>query len=83
MNEEPKKQISDMGLVGINVAVLVIYTVFCKFSEGGIILDAFLIFAHVIVCFIVAITQKNWFWFLSGLLVLIVGFSTCANFLHM
>lgn len=74
-----------MKIVGFNLLVLAFYTVACKLSNdvGGIIIDAFIIGIHVIVCIITAIARQSWIWLLSALVILIVGFSTCISFGNM
>jgi len=79
---EVKPANNNMKIVGINLGILVVYTVFSRFTgEGGIIIDAFFIFFHVIICIILAIAARKWSWLLSGVLVLVIGFSTCTSFL--
>jgi hypothetical protein len=83
---EPQKTGSEikpntgMTIVAYNLLALAVYTIACKFNEGGIILDAFLIFFHVIICIGMALGKKSWMWFLSAVLVLAIGFSTCVMF---
>ena len=67
-----------MTIVGINLLALAFYTIVCKFNEGGVILDAFLIFCHVLTCICFALGKRSWMWFLSAVLVLAIGFSTCV-----
>jgi hypothetical protein len=68
-----------MKIVGYNILVLVVYTVLCKFSSdlGGLVAEAFLIGIHVLVCIVMAIIKRSGIWLLAGILVLIIGFSTC------
>lgn len=79
--EQPKSQNVNMKIVGYNILALIIYTVLCRLmgKEGGLILDAFIIVGHVFVSIIAAIINKSWAWLLSGLLVLVIGFSTCVG----
>ena len=70
-------------IVGINLAILLGYTVLCRFTDGGIILDAFLIGIHFTAAIISSIIVKRWEWVLSAFLVLAIGFSTCVSFLDM
>ncbi len=70
-----------MKIVGINLLVMVAYTVLNKFISGGWILDSSFLFLQVIFCWVMAASTKSWFWFLAGLLVLLIGASTCVNFL--
>ena len=80
-SEQPKSQNVAMKIVGYNILALVIYTLLCRLmgKEGGLILDAFIIAVHVFVSIIAAIINKSWAWLLAGLLVLIIGFSTCVG----
>ena len=81
---EPQKTGSEiklnpgMTIVAINLIALVFYTIICKFIESGIILDASLIFCHVLTCICFALVKRSWMWFLSAVLVLAIGFSTCV-----
>lgn len=69
----------EMTIVGINLLILVAYTLIFKLGAGseGLLLDAFIIFIHVVVCIGMAIGKKSGFWLLSAFLVLVIGFSTC------
>ena len=80
---DPTSETNNTGkrtaIVGFNLLALLFYTVITKLIGGdAIVLDMFLIFIHVLVCIILAIANRSWFWLLSGLLVLIIGFSTCV-----
>ncbi len=83
---EPPKPVNEvkpnpgMTSVALNLLALAFYTIVCKFIDGGIILDAFLIFFHVIICIGMALGKRSWMWFLSAVLVLAIGFSTCVMF---
>ena len=80
-NEQPQnKPGNGMKIVGINLLILLIYTIGLKFVDGGAIFDAILIAAHLFVCIILAIALGSRFWLLSGILVLVIGFSTCVMF---
>jgi len=77
----PKQELS-YKIVGINLGVLIAYTLMSALSPGGIIFDAFAIVVHVIVCMMLTLTgPKRMQWLLSGVLVLVIGFSTCAGVL--
>jgi hypothetical protein len=71
---------SDIKIVGYNLLVLIIYTILCKLGNdlGGLMFDAFLVGSHVIICFILAAVNRNLIWLLSGIMVLVIGFSTCV-----
>jgi hypothetical protein len=75
-----KKPTSGMTIVGYNVLALVVYTTISGFTFGPY-LDAFCLFWHVLICFIIAPATKKWSWALSGLIVLLIGFSTCVEIL--
>jgi hypothetical protein len=79
-NSKPKV---DMSIVGYNLLGLAAYTILFRLlaSEGGIILDALVVAGHLLVCFVMSIAQKSWIWVLSGVLVLVIGFSTCVTFI--
>lgn len=82
INQEPKPA-NRWKTVGINIAVLVVYTLACRLTDSGVIIDAFLIAIHFFAGIIMSIIVRRWEWVLSALLVLVIGFSTCANFLDM
>jgi hypothetical protein len=72
-----------MKIVGYNLLLLAGYTIFCLSFSGGFLIDSFVLFLHVLFCFAFAIDKRSWLWALSGLLVLIIGFSTCVTFAEM
>lgn len=74
------KQDYSYKIVGINLAILAAYTIIAAIPRDGIFLDIFFIFFHVVLCLILTLTgPKRLQWLLSGLLVLIIGFSTCIG----
>jgi len=78
-----KKPIRGIGSVGINLLVLFFYTVLFKLFSGNadIIFDAFVIGFYVIFCLLMALLSRaSWYWLLSAVLVLVIGFSTCTMF---
>lgn len=77
-NNEPKPN-KGIQIVGYNLLALAIYTLAFKFVDGGMILDAILLFFHVLISLIMAAALKNWMWFLAAVLVLAIGFSTCVT----
>jgi hypothetical protein len=80
--EEPQNKTADnFRILGINLGVMFAYTVLCKYIIVGAILDSGFLLLHVIFCWGAAIAAKNWMWFLAGLLVLLIGASTCVTFL--
>ena len=73
----------------INLGILAVYTIYCFIfnRKEGVILDAFLIVGHVGFCILLGIvaaiaSKGDWAkgWFLSALLVLLIGFGTCVSF---
>jgi asparagine N-glycosylation enzyme membrane subunit Stt3 len=72
-----------MKIVGYNLLALALYSLVCLSLSGGFVLDAFILFFHVLLCLGLAIDKRSRLWLLSGLLVLIIGFSTCVTFAGM
>jgi len=70
-----------IGILGINLVILIIYTVLCKMGNSieSLSLEALIIGLQVFVCIIMAIVKRSGMWLLSGFLVLIIGFSTCVG----
>ncbi len=85
MTEENTKKPQNYNayVLGINIGVLAIYTIISKAINGGFIIDAFFIAIQFFACVIIAITEKKWVWILTAFLILLIGFSTCVNFLDM
>ena len=81
--EQPKqnKQVEDFKIIGINLLVMVGYTILSKVSDWGAILDSMCLLFHVVFCWGRAFSNKSWMWFLAGLLVLLIGASTCGRYL--
>ena len=73
----------NMNIIAYNLLGLAFYTILFKMlaNQGGIFLDAFVLAGHVLVCVIMAIANKSWYWLLSGILILVIGFSTCIMFI--
>jgi len=83
MTEQTQNNQANYGMkvVGINILILVLYTLYSALTSGGIFGDAVFIAVHFLACVIFAISVKKWVWLLSGLMVIIVGFSTCVHFM--
>ena len=81
MTEEEKKTQQKWKVVGFNTAGLFIYTLICRFIDGGIAIDCFLVGIHFLIALILSLALRKWEWFFSALIVLIIGFSTCVAFL--
>jgi hypothetical protein len=76
-----------MLVIGINLLVLIVYTLYLKveykMDEFAIITEAFCIAVQIILCLIMAIAIYHKEFLLSALVVLLIGFSTCwAVFLN-
>jgi hypothetical protein len=70
---------SGMLLAGVNLAIMIGYTLITSYIKDGIILDGILILFHFLICLGLAIAKRSWLWVFSGLLVLLIGISTCVN----
>ncbi|OOQ61059.1 hypothetical protein [Mucilaginibacter pedocola] len=76
--EEPKKAPANYKVIGINVAIFAVYTLGCKLIYDDIF-NAIPVYAiHVLACFVLAIIYRQLVWVLSGMLLLLIGFSTCV-----
>lgn len=72
----------NIQVVGINILVLAGYTFICALlREVGPLLDSLLLLIHVVTCFVIAVTKGKGVWGLSGLVVLLIGVSTCVGIL--
>jgi hypothetical protein len=79
-NQQPEGEpASGIKIVGINLAVFVGYTLLSLLTDGGFLFAGVLMICQVIVCIILSVHYRKWSWFLGGLLVLIIGFSTCVS----
>jgi uncharacterized membrane protein len=80
MSEE-KKKFGDLAVLGTNLAVFAAYTVIglSQNADGWFIISLW----HAAACVLMAIIQKRWIWVLAVLLILIIGFATCANNFHL
>jgi hypothetical protein len=86
MSEEEKPQNklpATWMIVGYNLIVLVFYTLICKLIDGGAILDAFILVIHFVVCLILSLVMRSWYWVLAAFVVVAIGFSTCVGFLSL
>jgi hypothetical protein len=85
MNENQK---INYNIVGINIIIVLVYCVICRLIDskqgwGGIMI---LMFFHILTCFITGFItaflpkykKQCGVWFLSALMVLVLGFSTCV-----
>lgn len=70
-----------IGILGINLMILIIYTLLCKMANNldSLAFEAMFIGVQVFVCIGMAIAKRSGMWLLSGFLVLIIGFSTCVG----
>ncbi|MDB5132959.1 MAG: hypothetical protein JWR02_2708 [Mucilaginibacter sp.] len=74
------KPLRGSTLLGYNVLAMVGYTLFLTLvsRDSGFIFDAVVLSAHVFICLLASLFERSWWWFLSALVVLAIGFSTCA-----
>lgn len=82
---QPKKELSDIAVLGINLGIFILYTLMCLVAndqEGGV-LAFFISLFHGLVSTITALVTKRLAWFLGAILVVIIGFGTCVNNFHM
>lgn len=87
LNEQPEENTPSekinlqMKIVGYNLLVLLGYGLLSAISARnyGLIFYAFLIFIHFIFTICTALYKRSWVWFLAGVLVLVIGFSTCVG----
>jgi len=83
-DNKPGKNNSQMKIAGYNLLAFFIYGLIlvALIQGGGLLIFGFLFICHVIFCVCTAIVTRKWIWFLSGVLILIIGFSTCAGFIR-
>jgi len=77
--KQPKKD-KTMLIVGINVIIMIMYTLLMRFSAENtedIIVLAFLLAVHIILCLIISPFIYSKGFLLSALTILLIGFSTC------
>jgi len=85
MTEENREKAKNYSayIIGINIGVLALYTIISKAINGGLIIDAFFIAVQFFCCVIIGLSTRKWVWALTAFLILLIGFSTCVNFLDM
>ncbi|MCC8407354.1 hypothetical protein LJ707_00310 [Mucilaginibacter sp. UR6-1] len=77
-NPDTNKRPVYMGITGVNIIILVGYTIICgMLGEEGLIFQMVIVFIHAAVCVIIAPFARKWEWVLAGILVLIIGMSSC------
>jgi len=79
--QQQSKQTENFKVIGGNLLIMVAYTILSRFSGLGGILDCMFLLIHVLTCWGLSLSKKSWVWFLAGLLVLLIGASTCVSFL--
>jgi len=67
-------------VLGGNILLFAVYTLIAVStgSDGGVAALG-LAAIQLAICTVVAIATRSWVWFLSGILVLIIGFGTCLS----
>lgn len=80
MEPLPPKKTDDNGfkIAGINIGIFALYCIIAVLAQGNVFGALVVCIGHIIVCFILAIALRKWIWALSGLLILVIGFSTCV-----
>jgi hypothetical protein len=79
-----KKGTSDMGILGINLAIFAVYTGFGLMAGEDALFGVFILaIIHGFITFLMAIIQRRWIWVLAGLLIWVIGFGTCVSNLHL
>ncbi len=80
---EPQSKVN-YKILGYNLLAFVIYTIGLISMGGNSAIIAFILACiHFVICIIQAIVEKKWIWLLSGLLILLIGFGTCVNFIKL
>jgi len=77
-----KRLFTDFSIVALNLIVFVFYTGAIFYLKVGLeagITDLIVLLIHVSICFIITGFFEKKIWLLTGLLILIIGFSVCAN----
>jgi hypothetical protein len=80
--QDEKPNSGGMRIVGINLAVLAVYTIISALIRELWVLDMFFIGLQFVTCIVMAIVKRKWSWLLSGILVLVIGFSTCVSLIN-
>lgn len=80
MDSSAEKPIEGYKILGGNLLAFAIYTLIALSTggDGGVAALGIAGFQFVI-CTVLAIASKRAVWFLSGVLVLIIGFGTCVS----
>jgi len=79
--QQQSKRTDSFMIIGCNLLLMVAYTVLDRVSGSGGMLDCTFLLIHVVTCWVFSISRKSWAWSLAGLLVLLIGASTCVKFL--
>lgn len=83
-NKQPDGNIN-MKVAGYNLAAMLIYGLLFVGVMGndGLVVFGLLFLAQAFICVVIAIVKRKWVWFLSAVLIAIIGFSTCASLFHL
>ena len=80
--EEENKNLEGFKIIGLNLLIFVVYVLL--FLVGKLAeLALFSYFLHFFACIIVGAVRKNLYWILSGVLIILIGFSTCIFLLNL
>ena len=79
INQPEKNRKNDFRILGVNILAVVIYMLASRvISEEGLILGAIVMVIHAFVALILSVVLKSWMWFLTAVMIVIVGFSLCV-----
>ena len=73
------KNLNGFKIVGINLLAFVLYSIMFILAPKSLIGFGLFYFIHLLICITITIDTKNWYWLLSGLIILIIGISICVN----
>jgi hypothetical protein len=81
MKEQTENPTSNYWILGVNLLLFLLYTGGIALIDKNDIVGAFFIAVlHFVICIIMALYHRNGAWFLAGMLILVIGFGTCANY---
>ena len=80
MNKEHEKLLSPSRILGLNLLILVAYSLLWRLLDNNYVIDALFIVGHIIIALGIASAEKERrkVWLLSALLVLLLGYTTCG-----
>ena len=79
--QEENKNLQGFKIIGLNLLIFVAYIILL-FASPFTGLAFALYFLHFFLCIIVGAVKKNLYWILSGVIIILIGFSTCVILLN-